>query len=91
MNKTSSISARIDPETKRRAEDVFDQLGLTASQAITLFYRQVELRRGLPFAVELPPQPVPNQATEQALAEADAREQLPHFNTAEALFDDLGI
>ncbi|RMF64526.1 MAG: type II toxin-antitoxin system RelB/DinJ family antitoxin, partial [Bacteroidetes bacterium] len=54
MGKTSTVSARIDPETKRKAEETFRKLGLTASQAITLFYRQVALRKGLPFPVELP-------------------------------------
>ncbi|MCB0184303.1 MAG: type II toxin-antitoxin system RelB/DinJ family antitoxin, partial [Caldilineaceae bacterium] len=33
---------------------VFQALGLTSSQAITLFYRQVQLQQGLPFAVRLP-------------------------------------
>lgn len=51
--KTSTISARIDPELKRHVEDIFGELGLTASQAITLFYKQVELHRGLPFALRL--------------------------------------
>lgn len=54
MGKTSTISARIDPKTKEQAERIFEKLGLTASQASTLFYRQVELHRGLPFPVELP-------------------------------------
>jgi DNA-damage-inducible protein J len=54
MPKTAVISARIDPELKRDAEKVFKELGLTATQAITLFYKQVELERGLPFAVRVP-------------------------------------
>ncbi len=86
MRKTSSISARVDPETKAQAERVFETLGLTVSQAITLFYRQVELRRGLPFPVELP-----NEATVQALEEARNRATLPAFETADALFEDVGI
>lgn len=91
MSKTRSISARTDPETKRRAEAIFERLGLTASQAITLFYRQVALRRGLPFPVELPAERVPSEATERALDEADALDRLPRFETTEALFDDLEL
>ena len=86
MNKTSTISARIDPETKHRAERIFEKLGLTASQAITLFYKQVELQRGLPFAVELP-----NEVTARAIEEARDREKLPRFETPDELFEDLGI
>ncbi len=86
MPKTATISARIDPELKQGAEKVFKDLGLTATQAITLFYRQVELERGLPFAVR-----VPNEATLRALEQARTRQGLESFNTLEDLFDDLGI
>lgn len=54
MPKTSAISVRVDEELKTQAETVFEALGLTSSQAITLFYRQVQLQQGLPFAVRLP-------------------------------------
>lgn len=86
MGKTSTISARIDPETKEKAERIFEDLGLSASQAITLFYKQVQLQRGLPFPVE-----IPKRTTQRSLDEAKDRESLPRFETPEALFDDLGI
>ena len=54
MPKTAAISARIDPELKQNAEEIFTELGLTASQAITLFYKQVQFQNGLPFQVNLP-------------------------------------
>jgi len=84
--KTAVISARIDPELKHDAEDVFRELGLTATQAITLFYRQVELEQGLPFAVRLP-----NDETKEALEQARTRQGLESFNTLEDLLKDLGI
>ena len=86
MPKTAVISARIDPELKRGAEKVFQQLGLTTTQAITLFYKQVEMERGLPFAVR-----VPNDVTVEALEQARARQGLESFNTLDDLFADLGI
>ena len=86
MPKTAVISARISPELKHNAEQVFKELGLTASQAITLFYKQVELERGLPFAVR-----VPNDVTMNALEEARTRRGLESFNTLDDLFEDLGI
>lgn len=84
--KTSTISARINPDLKQKAEGVFKELGLTSSQAITLFYKQVELQRGLPFVVR-----IPNRATAQSLEDAQTRSNLGDFDTAEDLFDDLGI
>lgn len=53
MAKTATITARIDPNLKEHAESVFKELGLTTSQAIALFYKQVELQQGLPFEVRL--------------------------------------
>ena len=49
MAKTAVVTTRMDPDLKRDAEQVFRELGLTTTQAITLFYRQVELQRGLPL------------------------------------------
>ena len=86
MPKTAVISARINPELKRGAEKVFKELGLTATQAITLFYKQVEIERGLPFVVR-----VPNDVTVEALEQARARLELESFNTLDDLFEDLGI
>lgn len=86
MPKTAAISARIDPHLKENAEQVFSELGITASQAIALFYRQVELHQGLPFKVELP-----NKRTKQALEEARERRNLGEFATIDALFEDLGV
>ena len=54
MGKTSTIRARIEPDLKGKAEFIFQQLGLTTTQAITLFYKQVELKKGLPFEVAIP-------------------------------------
>ena len=84
--KTSTISARIDPELKNKAERVFRELGLTSSQAITLFYKQVELQQGLPFIVK-----IPNALTMEALEDARSRSSMENFNTIEDLIDDMGI
>jgi DNA-damage-inducible protein J len=54
MSKTATVRARIEPKLKNRAESVFQRLGMSATQAITIFYRQVELRGGLPFDVAIP-------------------------------------
>lgn len=64
MDKTAVITARIEPELKANAEQICGQLGLTLSQAITLFLRQVELQQGLPFDLQMP-QPAPPLTPEQ--------------------------
>ena len=47
MAKTEQVNVRIEPEIKAAAEAVFEQLGMTPSQAITMFYRQVSFHQGL--------------------------------------------
>jgi len=86
MAKAGTISARMDPELKRNAEKLFKKLGLTTTQAITLFYKQVELQRGLPFGIQ-----IPNESTAQALVEARTRQNLANFNTLDDLLEDLEI
>lgn len=65
MSKTATVRARVEPGLKRGAEAVLKKLGLTSSEAITLFLAQVKLTKGLPFPVH-----VPNRATQRAIKEA---------------------
>jgi DNA-damage-inducible protein J len=60
------ISVRIDHATKVAAEGVFNTLGLSATDAIRMFYRQVAMQRGLPF-----PARIPNAETLAAFKELD--------------------
>ena len=46
MAKTEMIRARIEPEAKHVAEEIFRTLGISASEAINMFYRQVALHHG---------------------------------------------
>lgn len=80
MPKTESIRARVEPDLKAQAEAVFGALGLTPTEAITLFYRQVTLHHGLPFEVR-----IPNAETQAALADAMAGENLTEWSSLEAL------
>lgn len=86
MTKSAMIRARVDPTLKQEAENIFDALGLSATQAITLFYQQVKWARGLPFEVR-----VPNEVTLQTFEETDAGENLVRCENAQDLFAKLGI
>lgn len=54
MAKTANLYARIEPDLKEQAESVLAALGIPASNAITMFYRQIVLQRGIPFEMKLP-------------------------------------
>jgi DNA-damage-inducible protein J len=65
MSKSAQINARIDPNLKQETEKIFHELGLSTTQAITLFFKQVTLQQGLPFAVA-----IPNAETRKAINDA---------------------
>ena len=80
MTNTEMICARVEPELKSQAEAVFSELGLSATGATTLFYTQVALHRGLPFAVR-----IPNAETIGVLRQARTGEGLTEYADLEAL------
>ena len=51
--KSANIYARIEPDVKKEAEDILASLGVSASSAINMFYKQIILRKGIPFDVSL--------------------------------------
>ncbi len=79
MAKSETIRARVEPALKHEAEAVLDKLGMSPTEAITLFYKQVTLYRGLPFPVR-----VPNATTRKALNEAHSRGNIESFDSVEA-------
>ena len=80
MAKTELIRVRVEPELKSQAEAVFSELGLSPTEAIRLFYAQVTLHRGLPFAVR-----IPNDETIEALRQARVGEGLTEYDDLDAL------
>jgi DNA-damage-inducible protein J len=86
MSKTATIRARVEPELKKKAEHIFSKLGLTTTQAITLFYKQVELRNGLPFEIA-----IPKETTQQTFKNTDAGCNLVICENVDDMFSKLGI
>lgn len=54
MAKTSNVFARVEPDIKEQAEAILDQLGIPMSNAISMYLRQIVLKRGIPFDMKLP-------------------------------------
>ena len=54
MKKSGVISARVNPSVKGDADRVLTALGLSVSEAVSIFLTQVVIHRGLPFPIELP-------------------------------------
>ncbi|MCF6286306.1 MAG: type II toxin-antitoxin system RelB/DinJ family antitoxin [Candidatus Hydrogenedentes bacterium] len=86
MSKSATVRVRIEPDLKENAEAIFNRLGLNATQAITIFYRQVELRGGLPFEVA-----VLTDRTKRAFEATDAGGDLVICEDGDDMFSKLGI
>jgi DNA-damage-inducible protein J len=85
MAKTEAIQARIEPKLKAEAESILDDLGLDVSDAIRVFYRQVVLRRGLPFDVA-----IPNKATRRAMRDVQEKRGLTRYKDTAEMREKLG-
>jgi DNA-damage-inducible protein J len=82
--RSTYINARVEPKLKAAANKTLKKVGITASDAITLFLHQVVLHQGLPFDVR-----VPNAETVRALQEMQnpkSRKSLPRASDADEMF-----
>jgi addiction module RelB/DinJ family antitoxin len=74
MPKSSAMTIRVDPEIKSQADNVLRFLGMTTSEAVTIFLRQVILNNGIPFAIQAP-------ASTLLLSEQDLLERSADFES----------
>ncbi len=80
--KTAVIHARIEPQIKRQTEGVLHNLGISPTEAIRIFYKQITLRPGLPFAVA-----IPNECTAATLDKSRRGEDVQEFESMDAMFE----
>jgi DNA-damage-inducible protein J len=86
---TAMVHVRVDEKTKRRAAKTLAGMGISVSDAVRMLLVRVAAEKALPFDVK-----IPDATTVKAMRAADkvadkAKER--RFNSADALFKDLGI
>lgn len=69
--KSSVLQARIEPESKQQGKEILEQLGLSESEFLNLAWKQLILRRGVPFEVRIPDE----DERQQSISLAGAKEQ----------------
>ncbi len=82
MNKTAIVHARVEPRTKKKAEGILRKLGMSPTEAIRLFYRQICLRGGLPFPVL-----IPNDLTRETLNKSARGQDVETFDSLDKMFE----
>jgi len=83
MSKSAMIQARINPDLKSEVETILQEIGLSTSEAITLFFKRVKMERGIPFEVK-----IPNAETRKAIEELEAGRG-EKFDTIEEMIESL--
>ncbi len=84
MNRTTTVRARIEPRLKSDVDKLLHRLGMTTTEAITMFYAQIRLRKGLPFPVE-----VPNETTRKTFEATERGENLNSYDNLDQMFESL--
>ncbi len=93
--KSANLYARIEPDVKEQAELILATLGISASNAINMFYKQIILQKGIPFDVKLPSNhPIDMSVLSEAefVAEIEkgyADMQAGRTKSASKVFDDI--
>ena len=79
MARTAMIRARTEPALKSEVERILEELGMTSTEAVNLFYRQVKLQKGLPFDVK-----IPNKTTLETFRKTDEGKELNEYKDMKA-------
>ena len=83
---TTNINVRVDTELKKSAENLFDDLGLNMTTAITMFLKSAVSNDGIPFEVK---RKTPNKETKLALAEYEEMKNHPEKYKRYGSFDEV--
>ena len=84
---TTNLNVRIDADLKKQSEDIFNELGLTMSTALTVFLRQTVRSRGIPFDMRLN---TLNEETLAAIQDVNLNRNMSRpFHSVKELMEDL--
>ncbi len=86
MARTAMINARTEQGLKTEVENILKTLGMSTTEAINIFFKQVKLRRGLPFPVE-----IPNEETLRTFKDSEAGKGLTECEDADDMFRKLRV
>ena len=82
----NDLPARIEPDLKIRAENIFKAIGISHTDAIRLFYRQAVISKGIPFKLK-----IPNKMTLAAVKELENGKSIKRFPSVKKAFESLKI
>lgn len=87
---SATIAFRVKPEIKKRADALFERLGMTTSAAMNILLMQTLEHRGFAAPVMLgPEEEIPNETTLSAMRDLDSNKNLSRYGSVDAMLKDV--
>ncbi|PIY30414.1 MAG: type II toxin-antitoxin system antitoxin, RelB/DinJ family [Bacteroidetes bacterium CG_4_10_14_3_um_filter_42_6] len=83
MSKTAMFHIRVEPNLKAEVEAILEEIGLSTSEAVTIFFKRVRMEKGIPFEVK-----IPNTETRKAMKEIEEG-RTEKYNSIEEMIESL--
>lgn len=80
--KTEYIRARIEPEIKEQAESILNEIGISTTDALRMFYKSIIRENGIPFKTK-----IPNAETKQAIYNLENGINTTTYNSVDEMFE----
>lgn len=84
MSKTAFIRARVEPDLKNEVTDILQTLGISLTDAVTLFFKMIKLNKGLPFEVK-----IPRKDTMKAMEDARLGRNVEEWDSVDTFIESL--
>jgi len=81
--KSALIQTRVEPSLKAEVEKILREIGISTSEAITIFLNRVRMEKGIPFELK-----IPNSRTMEAMNDIDEG-RVEKFKSAREMFDSM--
>lgn len=79
-------SVRVEDNLYNEAKDVFSKFGLSFGDAVNIFLAKVAMEKAIPFDLSLP-----SEELEKKIGYLKRNKNIKIYNSANELFEDLGI
>ena len=87
---TSTIAFRVKPEIKRRADRLFERLGMTTSTGMNILLMYTLEHRGFPHGITIgEKEETPNETTLAAMRDLDSGHNLSRYESVDAMLKDV--
>ena len=82
--KTAEIRVLVEPTLKKKSKKILDEIGISESEAVRIFFRNLVNRKEFPLELK-----VPNEETIKAMEDVDKGNFSKGYTDVDEMFKDL--